>query len=289
LNLQQRFNKEAEQNKKLIESKTEQIISYGSEVMFQHEDSEYFISAKMECAMTDKIGYKCELSNALSNKMVFTINPKYKSRLKGDFIQHSDFVFIQNIKNSHYLSVSLDLTTLKTENRQDGIGKIHTIKDKNPLIPEKNFLDPSCTKNPIYLGQEPEFSWQCFLNNENLVNSRLKKGVCGGNLVTIKHVEAKGYLSADIAYGSTNYLEVFFKVKKEGAGRVKGHVQTGSHDGPDINSLWQIEYIKNEIPGSQITFRLREESDEGFARGDDEIGAIVRFRHFLSGRLMGKN
>ena len=121
----------------------------------------------------------------------------------------------------------------------------------------------------------------------------MKKGVCGGNLVTIKHVEANGYLCADLAYGSTNYLEVFFKVRKEaGAGGgvgVKGHVTTGGHDGPDINSLWQIEYIKGEIPGAQISFRLREESDEGFVKGDDEIGAIVRFRHFLSGRLMGKN
>ena len=75
---------------------------------------------------------------------------------------------------------------------EDELGNISTIKEKNPLIPEKNFCDPSCQKNPVYLGQEPEFSWQLFLNNGNPNSHRLKNRVCGNNLVTIKHVEKNG-------------------------------------------------------------------------------------------------
>ena len=180
MNQRLRYIKECEQNEQLIKSKTGDIITYGSEVMFQHVDSDCFISSKMECAMNDKIGYKCELTNKLSHNMLFTILPKYKSRTIGDPIQHSDFLYFKNAANEYYMSVSLENTTGRSIDKSNTIIEeidcIKTIKEQNPLIPEKNFCDPSCSKNPVYLGLEPEFSWQLLLHSNE---TKVKREVSG--------------------------------------------------------------------------------------------------------------
>jgi hypothetical protein len=80
-----------------------------------HRDSGYFLTSKNECSQTEQIGYKVEVSNEFSSKMVFTLLPRYKSRRIGDFIQFTDEIFIKNIKINSYLSIS----SLVTESARD--------------------------------------------------------------------------------------------------------------------------------------------------------------------------
>lgn len=81
-------------------------MTYGSEIQFMHKDSNYFLVSKNECSQTEQIGYKVEVSNEYSSKMVFTLLPRYKSRRLGDFIQFTDEIYIKNIKINSYLSIS---------------------------------------------------------------------------------------------------------------------------------------------------------------------------------------
>ena len=309
LNQRLKYIKECEQNLQLIKLKTGEIITYGSEVMFQHIDSDYFISSKMECAMNDKIGYRVELTDKVSQNMVFTILSKYRSRNTGDLIQHSDFLYFKNNMNGYYLSISMENSAenlnMKTHSVIEELDSIKTIKEQNPQLPEKNFCDPCCSKNQVYLGQEPEFSWQILLHSND---TKIKKEICGQNLVTINHVEQEGDLSADISYKDNSpNLNVFFKKTGREDQETKNflNIKECEKVKMDVSKLWQIEFIKNKIPGSTVLQQAKScQTDvrqtqsptkyslsKKFSQSaqDEEIGAVIRLRHFLSGRLLGIN
>lgn len=111
----ERAEKEDRLNQEVIRSKQGQLVTYGSEIQLMHRDSGYFLTSKNECSQTDQIGYKVEVSNEFSTKMVFTLLPRYKSRRIGDFIQFTDEIFIKNIKINSFLSIS----SLVTESARD--------------------------------------------------------------------------------------------------------------------------------------------------------------------------
>ena len=71
-----------------------------------HRDSGYFLVSKNDCSQTEQIGYKLEVSDEYTSKMIFTILPKYKSRRIGDLVQFSDEVYIKNSRIDSFLSVS---------------------------------------------------------------------------------------------------------------------------------------------------------------------------------------
>lgn len=72
-----------------------------------HRDSGSYICAKTECSKTEQIGYKIGISTEFNSRMVFTFEPKYKTRHEGDLIQYTDMVRLKNTKNEGYLAISL--------------------------------------------------------------------------------------------------------------------------------------------------------------------------------------
>lgn len=273
-----RIKKENDHNKEILDQLEGTLITYGSEVMIQHENSGYYVTSKMECSNSDKIGYKCELSNIFSSKMVFSISPKYRSRIKGDTIQYSDFLYLKNQKNSHFINVSMD-------NSQGVFKDLTVITDENPLIPVKSFCDPSCSRYLVYLGREQEFSWQVFLHaSVNHDKKYLKQIVSGGDLIKISHVELNANLCCDLNYDVSKAQEIFLKKKLS---RSQFHVsedvkENFSHD---IYSLWQIEYIEAEMPGGNIKFQNIQHPNKTDVTNKKKF----RLRHFVSGKLLSIN
>lgn len=102
----ERADKEESLNQELIRSNSGQVVTYGSEVQLMHRDSGYFLLSKNECSQTEQIGYKMEVSNEYSSKMVFTLLPRYKSRRIGDLIQFSDEIYIKNVKINGFINIS---------------------------------------------------------------------------------------------------------------------------------------------------------------------------------------
>ena len=102
----ERADKEESLNQELIRSSSGQVVTYGSEIQLMHRDSGYFLLSKNECSQTEQIGYKMEVSNEYSSKMVFTLLPRYKSRRIGDLIQFSDEIYIKNVKINGFINIS---------------------------------------------------------------------------------------------------------------------------------------------------------------------------------------
>lgn len=102
----ERAEKEAALNKEIMKGRAGQMVTYGSEIQLMHRDSGYFLVSKNECSQTEQIGYKLEVAEECSSKMVFTLLPRYKSRRIGDLIQFSDEVYVKNQKINSFLSVS---------------------------------------------------------------------------------------------------------------------------------------------------------------------------------------
>ena len=74
---------EQKQNKKLIQSRIGEYITYGMEIQLKHVDSELFMIAESNCAILDKSCLKISLIEKGSRKSLFKVLPRYKFRQEG--------------------------------------------------------------------------------------------------------------------------------------------------------------------------------------------------------------
>jgi hypothetical protein len=102
-----RSEKEQEQNKEILDKHKGGVVVYGTEVMLMHRDSGSLLMSINESSQTDQIGYKVELHTDLNSKMLFKLQPKYKSTKTGTPISYSDSVHIVNAMTGNYLTVAL--------------------------------------------------------------------------------------------------------------------------------------------------------------------------------------
>jgi hypothetical protein len=285
---QDRVNNEKKVNDKKIISAYGSNISYGSTIMLQHCDSGEYLGAAQECSITTKIGYKVSLSHNFSKRMKFKLLPRFQSRNDGEPVQISDVVYFENVKYGTYLSVFMTCSqgdyssnphafehSLMVE-RSTGNNKI---KPTNPLIPEKNCIDPSCTTNHIYLSQDKEYSWGFFVHQINpqieldpnncIVGYNHQNLVYGGDLVRIKHTENGAYLTADIIYPQRRT-----KMKKLKINRPHGGTADKTEGGDATETVEkEVVYLQPEHGTQQVYFKAYENASN-FKENNNDLYSL---------------
>lgn len=104
--LKKKMTDEEETNRKLVERRTGEYVTYGSEIQMLHIDSESYLSAKTTCADIEKTCNKVELIDKPSQSIYFKILPRYKYRQEGERIKYGDQIIFLNVKIMLYLHVS---------------------------------------------------------------------------------------------------------------------------------------------------------------------------------------
>ena len=96
---------EEDTNKKLVERRTGEFVTYGSEIQMLHVDSESYLCAKKTCADIEKTCNKVDLIDRPSQSIYFKILPRYKYRQEGEKIKYGDQIIFLNVKMNLYLHV----------------------------------------------------------------------------------------------------------------------------------------------------------------------------------------
>jgi len=104
---------------KIAKASFGECVKYGDEICLLHKDSSGFLVSKNECSKTDQIGYKLEFTTNISSNMIFTLESRYKSLSRGDFVQYGDDLRLMNKKNSNFLAVSLFNFEISEELEED--------------------------------------------------------------------------------------------------------------------------------------------------------------------------
>jgi hypothetical protein len=97
---------EEDTNRKLVERRRGEFVTYGSEIQMYHVDSESYLCAKKTCADVEKTCNKVELIEKQSQAIYFKILPRYKYRQEGEKIKYGDQIIFLNIKINLYLHVA---------------------------------------------------------------------------------------------------------------------------------------------------------------------------------------
>jgi len=71
---------EEDTNRKIVERRLGEFVTYGSEIQMYHVDSEAYLCAKKTCAEVEKTCNKVELIQKPSQAIYFKILPRYKYR-----------------------------------------------------------------------------------------------------------------------------------------------------------------------------------------------------------------
>jgi hypothetical protein len=71
---------EEDTNRKHVERRRGEFVTYGSEIQLYHVDSESYLCAKKTCAEVEKTCNKVELIEKQSQAIYFKILPRYKYR-----------------------------------------------------------------------------------------------------------------------------------------------------------------------------------------------------------------
>jgi hypothetical protein len=97
---------EEDTNRKHVERRRGEFVTYGSEIQMYHVDSESYLCAKKTCADVEKTCNKVELIEKQSQAIYFKILPRYKYRQEGEKIKYGDQIIFLNIKINLYLHVA---------------------------------------------------------------------------------------------------------------------------------------------------------------------------------------
>lgn len=62
-------------NKKKLKSFIGKDVLYGDEICFMHEETGLFLSADSNCSLFSKSAFGCKLSDKLTRKVIFRVNP----------------------------------------------------------------------------------------------------------------------------------------------------------------------------------------------------------------------
>ena len=262
--LSERILREAEMNQMIIKESEGKEVLYGSEVCLMHFDSKSFIKGNNDCAQTNKVGYDCQLSNWFSDSMVFKIQPRYKSRQEGELIQYGDNLIFFNVKYTTYLSFTNEIVLPHD--------KFYENSDNNPYRLKQYVIDPvdpTHNRYRVYLSQEAESAWRLVLFRFSGLKPNL---VLGNDLITLKHTELEGYLSADLAYELEN-PEVFVR-------NYNGEFKTEEHS---LMHVWEIEQMESEEKGKEF---ILEENHDDTGYSIHKRSKPFRLRHFATGMLL---
>lgn len=104
--LKKKMADEEDTNKKLVERRKGEFVTYGSEIQLFHVDSETYLCAKKTCADIEKTCNKVELIDKPSSAIYFKILPRYKYRQEGEKIKYGDQIIFLNVKINLYLHVT---------------------------------------------------------------------------------------------------------------------------------------------------------------------------------------
>lgn len=257
IKLEERIDKEKEQNILIQQDNEGKLITYGSEIYLMHQDSMSFIKAKNDSAQTNKIGYDCTLSAWYSRSMTFKVLPKYKSRQDGEVIQYGDNVIFQNVKYTTYLSYTIDLKGAHDREIERTITEVFRMRQYT--------VDPLTEKYQAYLSQESEVAWQITLFRPYSSANHLK----GTDLIRLRHTELNGYICASLKYSDKCNIYV------------RNYVGEFSEENYSSNSIWEIE--SNSIDSRGDSFKMIEKTQDEY--NTNKLSESFRLRHFLSGCL----
>lgn len=227
------------------------MVTYGSDIQLMHRDSGMYLCAKNECSQTEQIGYKLHITDIFSSRMIFSFEPKFKSRKTGDLIQYTDFLRIKNVKTDNFLCIS------PTNSRSP---RDLVMNNQNPFIVHKILYDTQSSLYPIYLGDGDFNSWQLFFHSTQSRNSGEKIPIIGNDLVRIRHSELNALLASSLCFESKTPEIYFMKY-------------TGEHEEEELgmNTIWEISHQKQVYQGKN--FNLREDHQ-------------ILLRHFNSGKIL---
>jgi hypothetical protein len=262
--LSERILREAEVNQTIINESHGKDVLYGSEVCLMHFDSKSFIKGNNDCAQTNKVGYDCQLSKWFSDSMVFKIQPRYKSRQEGELIQYGDNLIFFNVKYTTYLSFTTEIMLPHD--------KAYEASDNNPYRLKQYIIDPAeptHNRYRVYLSQEAESAWRLTLFRYSGLSPDL---ILGNDLITLKHTELEGYLSADLAYDLPT-PEIFVR-------NYDGEFKT---EESSLMHVWEIEHMENEEKGKEFVL---EENHDDTGYSNHKRSKPFRLRHFASGMLL---
>ncbi len=97
---------EEDTNKKHVDRRRGEFVTYGSEIQLLHVDSDSYLCAKKTCADFEKTCNKVELIEKQSPAIYFKILPRYKYRQEGEKIKYGDQIIFLNLKINLYLHVA---------------------------------------------------------------------------------------------------------------------------------------------------------------------------------------
>lgn len=251
-------------NQTIIKENEGKDVLYGSEVCLMHFDSKSFIKGNNDCAQTNTVGYDCQLSKWFSDSMVFKIQPRYKSRQEGELIQYGDNLIFFNVKYTTYLCFTNEIVLPHD--------KYYENSETNPYRLKQYVIDPAeptHNRYRVYLSQQAESAWRLTLFRCSGLNSNL---ILGNDLITLKHTELEGFLSADLAYDLPT-PEIF----------VRNYMGEFKTEDQSLMNVWEIEHMENDEKGKEF---LLEENHEDSTHNYQKWSKPFRLRHFATGMLL---
>lgn len=266
----ERIKAELDYNKKNYNMNFGYDVTYGTDVLLQHVDSQMFLSSRIITSEADKSAFKFELSAELNSGMVFRFNPKFKLRQYGESIQYSDQLLIFSVKLNCYINYSrdspipFDKELAKAENAKPFKPYYKAIRTKR--------IDGFSERFEAFLSQSPDYHWQLKIhmredrNAEMRINNE-KKFIRGGELVRLRNKETSADLTATINFNLEN-AELY----------MRKHTGTHLMERDTVNSLFEIELAENEENRGNDCVFLDDKTSEN---------PTFRLRHFMTGYLLG--
>eukprot|EP00347_Sterkiella_histriomuscorum_P006717 403351704 len=176
-----------------------EIVKFGSSVMFMHENSQMFLKISSPSISDQHSHFKLELSPLMSDKTIFKIIPSNKIQSEGDGrITENDKFFIgftyDKILNKE-LFLYTDPILLERQGKQKKIGIKKFEQNYQSLI----FSDEK--KLPFNFQVNPNNDFERSENSFRQLN---------GKVIQIKHIESDLYLTLTIKRKENRILNMFF-------------------------------------------------------------------------------
>ena len=119
-------------------------------MFFQHLDSGSYMKCHTNGSDTSVAGSRLQLTKIVDPYCSFLIEPRFKSKKKGDQISGSDIFLIKNEIENLFISYDLEPLNLTQTN---------FVNKEDPLTPDKYFFDPRCQLHKAFLTMDKTRSW----------------------------------------------------------------------------------------------------------------------------------
>lgn len=105
-NLSKKLQEEVSMNKKILDRRRGELVTYGDELQLFHYDSKSFLEGSKNCSEIDKSCNMIKLNSQGSKMVCFVVEPRYKYRNEGQSVNYGDVVVFRNLKSNQYLHIS---------------------------------------------------------------------------------------------------------------------------------------------------------------------------------------